>query len=111
MQLKTSNEASKAGIQSAQALELCQTIATLPNLQLRGLMALPTAEANPTQLREEFLMCQQLFIQLQQLGIAVDTLSMGMSADLELAIECGSTCVRVGTALFGPRPVKSNPSH
>ena len=103
VQVNTSGETSKSGIAPADTLALCKSIAALPNLNLRGLMTLPNPNSNPQQLEQEFLLCKNLFDQLQAAGLAVDTLSMGMSNDLESAIQCGSTCVRVGTALFGPR--------
>jgi PLP dependent protein len=106
VQVNTSGEESKSGVNPAEVIELCTAIHTLPKLTLRGLMTIPSNTANLTTLRQEFLLCKQLKDTLNQNGLSADTLSMGMSADLELAIECGSTCVRVGTALFGNR---SNP--
>ncbi|HEX4916779.1 MAG TPA: YggS family pyridoxal phosphate-dependent enzyme [Limnobacter sp.] len=103
VQVNTSGEASKSGVAPQDALNLCKAVAQLPRLKLRGLMTIPSNTENTTALREEMLLCKKLFDSLQQHSVAVDTLSMGMSADLELAIACGSTCVRVGTALFGQR--------
>ncbi|HEX4842939.1 MAG TPA: YggS family pyridoxal phosphate-dependent enzyme [Limnobacter sp.] len=103
VQVNTSGEASKSGVSPANALDLCKAVAQLPHLTLRGLMTIPSNTDNVAGLRDEMLLCKTLFDSLQQHSLTVDTLSMGMSADLELAIACGSTCVRVGTALFGQR--------
>jgi uncharacterized pyridoxal phosphate-containing UPF0001 family protein len=85
--------------------ELAALITTLPRLRLRGLMLIPHADLEPEQLRIEFRQTRQLFDQLRAGGHGLDTLSMGMSEDFELAVEEGSTMVRIGTALFGPRAV------
>ncbi|MCR2747743.1 YggS family pyridoxal phosphate-dependent enzyme [Limnobacter parvus] len=103
VQINTSGEDSKSGVEPADAVELCKTISALPNLKLRGLMTIPSNTENTDQLKAEFLQCKTIFDELNNQGLKLDTLSMGMSADLELAIECGSTCVRVGSALFGAR--------
>lgn len=103
VQINTSGEDSKSGVEPADAIDLCKTISTLPNLKLRGLMTIPSNTENTDKLKAEFLKCKSIFDALNKQGLALDTLSMGMSADLELAIECGSTCVRVGSALFGAR--------
>ena len=75
----------------------------MKNLTLRGLMIIPSNTVNNEKLKAELLKCKSIFDDLNAQGLNMDTLSMGMSADLELAIECGSTCVRVGSALFGTR--------
>jgi PLP dependent protein len=103
VQINTSGEDSKSGVEPADAVDLCKTISALPNLKLRGLMTIPSNTENTDQLKAEFLQCKSIFDELNKQGLKLDTLSMGMSADLELAIECGSTCVRVGSALFGAR--------
>jgi pyridoxal phosphate enzyme (YggS family) len=103
VQINTSGEASKSGVNPDDAIELCQTIHSLPNLRLRGLMTIPSNTDNEALLKAEFLQCKSVFDELNRQGLQLDTLSMGMSADLELAIECGSSCVRVGSALFGAR--------
>ena len=103
VQINTSGEESKSGTTPEQAIGLCKAISTMKNLRLRGLMALPSNTDNTEKLKAEFLQCKSLFDELNAEGLNMDTLSMGMSADLELAIECGSTCVRVGSALFGAR--------
>lgn len=81
----------------------CYVLAALPRLRLRGLMCIPEATDDLPRLREQLAVLPQLRAQLAEQGLALDTLSMGMSADLELAVACGSTLVRVGTAIFGGR--------
>jgi pyridoxal phosphate enzyme (YggS family) len=103
IQVNTSGEASKSGLMPDEALALAQAIGALPRLKLRGLMALPAPEADETAQREAHHRLLALFDQLQGHGLGLDTLSMGMSADLEAAIAEGSTMVRVGTAIFGGR--------
>ena len=75
-----------------------------PGIRLRGLMCIPPPETDPARQRAHFSQLREIFLDLQREGLEVDTLSMGMSADLEAAIAEGATIVRVGTALFGPRP-------
>lgn len=99
LQVKTSSEASKHGISPDELDTLADTVARLPGLVLRGLMTLP----EPGLESAEFAQLHTLFERLKQRHPQMDTLSMGMSADLETAIAHGSTCVRVGTALFGQR--------
>lgn len=103
VQINTSGEDSKSGVSPGLAIDLCRQIQGLNNITLRGLMTIPSNTDNLEQLKSEFLMCKSIFDSLNSKGLSMDTLSMGMSADLELAIECGSTCVRVGSALFGAR--------
>ncbi|WP_288106917.1 YggS family pyridoxal phosphate-dependent enzyme [Limnobacter sp.] len=103
LQVNTSGEASKSGLNPAEVEEVASTVAKLPNLNLRGLMTIPNPDHGEEDLQREFLMCKSLMDKLNQTGLHLDTLSMGMSQDLETAIACGSTCVRVGTALFGKR--------
>ena len=83
--------------------ELADAIHDLPRLILRGLMIIPLPNLGEQQLRDEFARVRHLHAKLRDGGHPVDTLSMGMSADLELAVAEGSTMVRIGTALFGPR--------
>lgn len=104
LQVNVSGEASKSGVDPEQALALAQAIAALPKLRLRGLMCIPEATTDESALAAQFHCLQQLFVELQQQGLTFDTLSMGMSADIELAVAHGSTMVRVGSALFGARP-------
>lgn len=98
----------RAGCPRAEAGTLATLIATLPRLRLRGLMLIPHAGLDTEALRMEFRQTRNLFEKLRATGHPLDTLSMGMSDDFELAIEEGSTMVRIGTALFGPRPVAVN---
>ena len=109
VQINVSEEDSKSGVSFVEAEELCNAIISLPNLILRGLMAIPEPSADPIKQRQAFAAVQACFKQIQaahsgELGYAFfDTLSMGMSDDLEAAIAEGSTIVRVGTAIFGKR--------
>ncbi len=100
LQINISGEASKSGLLPAEAVPLARQVATLPRLRLRGLMAIP--EPGPEATAQHRAMAA-LFDALKAEGLAVDTLSLGMSADLEAAIAAGSTMVRVGTAVFGTR--------
>ena len=84
-------------------LALAQAIAALPRLRLRGLMTIPEPAESPEAARAVHRQARQLLEALQAQGLALDTLSMGMSADMEAAILEGSTLVRVGTAIFGKR--------
>ena len=103
VQVNVSGEASKSGCEPAQAQELARVIASLPHLRLRGVMAIPEPTDDISRQREQFARVRSVFEQLRDAGLAVDTLSIGMSDDLEAAIAEGSTMVRVGTALFGRR--------
>lgn len=106
IQVDVSNEATKAGVPLAKVEPLAQAIAALPNLRLRGLMAIPEPATEEAAQRRPFRALRELFDRLRARGLELDTLSMGMSDDLEAAILEGATIVRVGTALFGPRPPK-----
>lgn len=103
VQVNVSGEDSKSGCAPEEATELCQAVAALPRLTLRGLMAIPAPEEGEAAQREPFRRLHQLFEQLRAQGLALDTLSMGMSHDIEAAIAEGATIVRVGTAIFGAR--------
>lgn len=103
LQVNISGEASKSGVLPADVREVAHAIATLPNLQLRGLMAIPEPTEDPARQREPFAAVRALFEALVADGLPLDTLSMGMSGDLEAAIAEGATMVRVGTAIFGAR--------
>jgi len=106
IQVNISAEDSKAGVSLDQVPALAQAIAQLPNLSLRGLMCIPApahSDAEIARLKAEFEQMAASLNQLQQQHPQADTLSMGMSDDLALAIAAGSTMVRIGTALFGPR--------
>lgn len=103
IQVRMSEEAGKGGIVPDELLALASKISTLPGLRLRGLMAIPENTSDTEKQRISFHQMHELFETLKSQYYSVDTLSMGMSGDFELAIEEGSTMVRVGTALFGPR--------
>ncbi|MBW4048879.1 MAG: YggS family pyridoxal phosphate-dependent enzyme [Proteobacteria bacterium] len=103
LQVNVSGEASKSGV-SPQALDdLSRAVAALPNLRLRGLMCIPAPNEDLQAQRAPFARLHSLMEALNRQGFALDTLSMGMSADLEAAVLEGATIVRVGTALFGAR--------
>ncbi|MDL4912820.1 MAG: YggS family pyridoxal phosphate-dependent enzyme [Enterobacterales bacterium endosymbiont of Blomia tropicalis] len=109
IQVNISDENSKSGIMLEAVPELAQQITQLPQLQLRGLMAIPAPERD---YERQLAVCQQMadaFLQLKQHYASVDTLSLGMSDDMEAAIAAGSTMVRIGTALFGARNYASKP--
>jgi hypothetical protein len=82
---------------------LARAVAALPRVTLRGLMAIPEPQTDPARQRAPLAQMRRLFDQLQHDGLPLDTLSMGMSADLEAAIAEGATMVRIGTAIFGAR--------
>ena len=100
LQVNVSGEASKSGCSPDELTALAQAVTQLPNLQLRGLMTIPEPTDNPTEQRAAFARLREL---QQGLHLGLDTLSMGMSHDLEAAIAEGATWVRIGTALFGAR--------
>ncbi|VTU05979.1 alanine racemase domain-containing protein [Actinobacillus indolicus] len=103
IQINISDETSKSGISAKEMLELATQISQLPRLKLRGLMAIPKPESEPEQQKIALAQMNELFLQLQSQFEGIDTLSMGMSDDMQSAIECGSTMVRIGTAIFGAR--------
>ncbi|MCC7487645.1 MAG: YggS family pyridoxal phosphate-dependent enzyme [Burkholderiales bacterium] len=103
IQVNVSGEASKSGVAPGGELALAETIARLPRLALRGLMAIPAPHAGEAAQRRQFALLRRLKEALNVRGHALDTLSMGMSADLEAAVAEGATMVRVGTAIFGAR--------
>ncbi|MDO9008564.1 MAG: YggS family pyridoxal phosphate-dependent enzyme [Thiobacillus sp.] len=103
IELNVSGEASKGGVAVAELPALAEALAVLPGLQLRGVMAIPAPAAGRADQRAAFRRVREAFEALIARGYALDTLSMGMSADLEAAILEGATIVRVGTALFGER--------
>lgn len=111
LQINLDDETSKSGVPTTTASELAHAIAQLPRLTLRGLMCIPKRTENPTQQRAAFAKLRQLQQQLINEGLSVDTLSMGMSGDMEAAIAEGSNYLRIGTALFGHRQKNvTNPS-
>ena len=103
IQVNVSGELSKSGVEPEAAPALAHAIAALPQLRLRGLMCIPEPSADPALLRRRFAQLRTLQQRLCAEGLALDTLSMGMSDDLEAAIAEGATIVRVGTAIFGAR--------
>lgn len=103
LQVNVSGEASKSGVAPGALPELAEAVAGLPGLRLRGLMAIPAPTTGFDRQRRAFARVRELLEDLQRRGHALDTLSMGMSDDLEAAIAEGATLVRVGTALFGER--------
>ena len=108
LQVNISDEASKSGVTPVDLPALAQAVATLPRLRLRGLMALPRGGVDNATQHAQFAHLHKLQTELIALGLPLDTLSMGMSDDFEIAIAEGATLVRVGTALFGTRPT---PTH
>lgn len=104
LQVNVSGEASKSGAAFDEAAEIAHAIAALPQIRLRGLMAIPAPSDDPVQQREAYRPLRALFERLNAQGMALDTLSMGMSADLTAAIAEGATMVRIGSAIFGSRP-------
>ena len=103
LQVNVSGEASKSGVAPAELQPLARHVAKLPNLVLRGLMAIPAPAADMAAQRKPFARLRELMQQLRKDGLALDTLSMGMSQDMEAAILEGATIVRIGSAIFGER--------
>jgi pyridoxal phosphate enzyme (YggS family) len=103
VQINIDNEPQKAGIAPQEALTLCRQISHLPGLKLRGLMAIPMASTEAEKQLASFTATRELFDRLCADGLALDTLSMGMSGDWQAAIRAGSNMIRIGTDIFGPR--------
>jgi PLP dependent protein len=109
LQLNVGGEESKGGVSAVEMPALARAVAALPRVRLRGLMCMPPAESDVVRQRQWFRETRQLFDYLNEKGMGsehglrLDTLSMGTSADFEAAIAEGSTMVRIGTAIFGPR--------
>ncbi len=103
LQININHEESKSGLSLAELPEIATQIKQLPNVKLRGLMALPALSTSFESQRENFSSLRYAFNELNQQGLKLDTLSMGMSNDLEAAIAEGTTIVRIGRAIFGPR--------
>lgn len=103
IEVNVSGEESKSGVAPNEVLALARVITALPHLTLRGLMAIPEPTQDEVQQHASFAQMRQLFDTLKNEGFNIDTLSMGMSADLEVAVEEGATIVRIGSAIFGHR--------
>jgi pyridoxal phosphate enzyme (YggS family) len=103
LQVNLSGEDSKGGVTPADLPQLAQAVGALPHLRLRGLMTMPDPNSTPATQRAAFARLRELRDTLRAEGLALDTLSMGMSADMEAAIAEGATIVRIGTDIFGPR--------
>ncbi|MGL5004014.1 MAG: YggS family pyridoxal phosphate-dependent enzyme [Casimicrobium sp.] len=106
VQFNISGEASKSGASFSDADALIDAVAQLPSLTLRGVMGMPEPGIGDDETRKQFLALRDVFERAKKKYSSVDTFSIGMSDDLEIAIACGSTMVRVGTALFGARPTR-----
>jgi hypothetical protein len=110
LQLHVGGEASKGGIDMADMPELARQVSQLPRLRLRGLMVMPPAESAVARQRHWFHQTRQVFDYMNERGLGLDTLSMGTSEDFGAAIAEGSTLVRIGTAIFGPRKTSTSES-
>jgi hypothetical protein len=108
LQVNISGEQSKSGVTPQELAELAQQVALLPGVRLRGLMAIPEPQTQFEQQRAGFAQLRQLAEQLRADGLELDTLSMGMSADMQAAIAEGATMVRVGSAIFGDRTARAH---
>lgn len=106
VQVNASGEASKSGVAPDAAVPLAQAVATLPGIRLRGIMGIPEPTEDTQRRRAQFHVLAECLDACKAAGLDLDTLSMGMSADLEDAIAEGATLVRVGTAIFGAREAK-----
>ncbi len=103
VQVNVSGEATKSGVAPGEVLRLARAVHALPRLRLRGLMAIPEPTPDTGSQRKRFSEVRASYLSLRDAGLEVDTLSMGMSEDMEAAIAEGSTLVRIGTAIFGAR--------
>jgi pyridoxal phosphate enzyme (YggS family) len=103
IQVNISGEGTKSGVAPDEALALARAVAAVPRLRLRGLMGMAGATDDVAEQRRQFALLERVFEELRSAGIALDTLSMGMSQDFEAALAEGATMVRVGTAIFGER--------
>ena len=110
IQVNIDGGATKAGVTPKDVQALAKEIQQLPRLKLRGLMTIPEPAASFAAQRAIHWRTRELFDQLNDAGLALDTLSMGMTADLEAAVDAGSTLVRIGTAIFGGRVTSSRPA-
>ena len=110
LQVNISGQASKSGLRPGEVPAVAQAVSALPRLRLRGLMAIPEPAGDDAARRAPHRALRELLLALNAQGLALDTLSMGMSADLEAAVAEGATLLRVGTAIFGSRPALGQPS-
>jgi pyridoxal phosphate enzyme (YggS family) len=106
IQVNISEEPNKSGVLANEALALIEQASELPRIKLRGLMTIPEATTNTEKQRQFFRQLAELQANINAHGFSLDTLSMGMSGDLQIAVEEGSTIVRIGTAIFGKREMK-----
>lgn len=104
LQVNIDRESQKSGVAPEGLAALAKEAAAAPRIALRGLMAIPRASEDALRTRDSFRRLKQMYDELRRQGYELDTLSMGMSADLEAAVAEGSTMIRIGTDLFGPRP-------
>ena len=107
IQVNVDGGANKSGVAPDESLALAREVAQLPRLRLRGIMSIPEPQPDFAAQKAVCLRARRVFDELREAGLAIDTLSLGMTGDLEAAIHAGSTMVRVGTAIFGGRPAKS----
>ena len=103
LQVNISGEDSKSGVRPEELADLVKAVSGMPRLKLRGLMAIPEPQSDPEKQRQPFSAMKTLFEELKHTGYDLDTLSMGMSDDMEAAVQEGATTVRIGTAIFGQR--------
>ena len=103
LQVNISGENSKSGVRPEELADLAKAVSGMPHLKLRGLMAIPEPQPDPEKQRQPFNAMKTLFERLRKAGYDLDTLSMGMSDDMEAAVQEGATTVRIGTAIFGQR--------
>ena len=103
LQVNISGENSKSGVRPEELADLAKAVSGMPRLKLRGLMAIPEPQSDPEKQRQPFNAMKILFERLRKAGYDLDTLSMGMSDDMEAAVQEGATTVRIGTAIFGQR--------
>ena len=107
LQFNSSNEDTKSGAQLNDLIELAQAVQSLPNIKLRGIMAIPAPTKDYNSQRAQFKIVKEAYDTLLKYNSALDTLSIGMSDDFEAAIAEGATIVRIGSAIFGDRPTKN----
>ena len=103
IQVNISGEATKGGVEASEVLALAREVAALPGLRLRGLMGVASPDADPARQRGEFAQLRHAIEDLRAAGFDLDTLSMGMTQDFEVALAEGATMIRIGTAIFGER--------